>query len=272
QFTTQLRKIIRDFMCPFKPQAGWSVITTPRMEGGLGVIDPEIQAQASQLKQLSNMVSDSVSWGKEIVLDIIQLKTKSERELIMTDPLPDAAMTMAMPLREEKATLVREVGAQARTLSDQCIQAAAPPPKIPRGDGIAALIRETNISTDDSATIELQKADTKQLRQFFTSPTYQPPNAGSSVTPEIGTKQQWQAFWGAKIPHGAQTIWWRYKRDTLPCGTLRHRLRNQDPACDMNGCSTEVANKNQYVFQYKAKYDSARDPAKAHHQSQLARQ
>ncbi|CAO3569417.1 unnamed protein product [Mortierella alpina] len=338
QFNKQLHKIIRDFMCPFKPQPGWAVITTPRTEGGLGVIDPDIQAQAFQLKHLINMASDSVSWGKKIILDIIQWKTKSEHPLapllapeecelnkrmkgypgvqrivvalatlpsrkdrIMTDRLPDAATIMASPvswwlpkadhnddsadttrrmeeffgldqadpvhdrivskaisarLREEKAQLVRDIQDHTRTLSNQYIQAAASPAKIARGDGIATLIRETNIATDEAEVIELQNANTKQLRRFLTALTQQPHNPTSSINPETGSKQQWKSFWGAKIPHRARTIWWRYKRDILPCGILRHRLWNQDPACDMEGCDNEATSKNHYVFQCKAKYDS----------------
>ncbi len=346
QFTKQLHKIIRDFMCPFKPQAAWSVITTPRTEGGLGVIDPETQARAFQLKQLNNMAADRVSWGKEIVLDIIQWKTKSEHRLaplltpkecdlnkwmsgypgiqrialaaaslpsrknnIMTHQLPDAAAVMATPvswwlplannadttedtarrmeeffaldhtdplydrvvskaivakMQDEKAQLVRDVGTQTRTLSDQYIQAAALPAKITRGNSIADLIQETNIAIDATSPTALHQADTKQLRRFLTSLTQKPHNPMSSIVPEAGTKKQWQSFWGAKIPHRARTIWWRYKQDTLPCGVLRQRLWNQDPACDMEGCNKEATDKNHYVFQCKAKYEAWQDVLQKH--------
>lgn len=218
---------------------------TPRTDGGLGIIDPDTQAQAFQLKHLINMVSNSILWGKKIILDIIQWKTKSEHHLapllapkecdlnkhmrgypgiqriavatatlpswedsIMTDWLPIATTLMAPPvswwlpkvnndddtedtsrhmdeffgldhediehdcivlkaigarLHEEEAQLVRDIADQTRILSNQYIQAAAPPAKITWNNGIATLIQETNIMTDETMAIELQSANTKQL-------------------------------------------------------------------------------------------------------------
>lgn len=337
-FITQLRKLIKDFMCPFKPQAGWSVITTPRSEGGLGVIDPLTQVQAFQLKQLTNMVSDQVSWGKEIVLDIMQWKTKSlyrlapllapkecdlskrmagypgiqrliaaaaclpnKKDLIMNDQLPLSTTIMATPvewwlpvtggdrditvntrrmeeyfaldqsdpdydriiskpivakLQDEKAQLVHDLGANKRVLTDRYIRAASPPPKITRGDNISTIIRETDISGDHPEHCELQKATTKQLRSYLAAQELPALNPNSRVKAETGTRQQWQEFWSAKIPHHARTTWWRYKRDWLPCGSLRQHIWRHEPACQMEGCTAQDETKNHYIFQCGAKYRS----------------
>ncbi|KAK3805464.1 MAG: hypothetical protein JOS17DRAFT_661224, partial [Linnemannia elongata] len=51
-FLTKVRAAITGFLCPFKPAASWKVVTTPRHQGGLGVIDPGIQHQVFLLKHL----------------------------------------------------------------------------------------------------------------------------------------------------------------------------------------------------------------------------
>ncbi|KAF9557070.1 hypothetical protein EC968_007850, partial [Mortierella alpina] len=76
QFLKQLHKIIRDFMCTFKPQAYWSVITSPRTDCGLGVIDPDTQTRPFDLKQFVSMTSNRVSWGKEVLLNIITMENE----------------------------------------------------------------------------------------------------------------------------------------------------------------------------------------------------
>ncbi|KAK5805652.1 hypothetical protein F5H01DRAFT_354164 [Linnemannia elongata] len=72
--------------------------------------------------------------------------------------------------------------------------------------------------------------------------------------PESGTKSQWRKFWKSKIPHRARTFWWRYKRDIIPCGTLRAHRWQQDAHCDAQGCREREADKNHHVFGCKGKY------------------
>ncbi|KAG9067428.1 hypothetical protein KI688_012211 [Linnemannia hyalina] len=62
-------------------RTSWKVITTPRHNGGLGAIDPAKQQQTFLIKHLRNATTTSVSWGKDIVLDLILWKTKSTHRL-----------------------------------------------------------------------------------------------------------------------------------------------------------------------------------------------
>ncbi|KAG0250188.1 hypothetical protein BGZ95_007285, partial [Linnemannia exigua] len=73
---TKVQGAITGFLCPFK-SAAWKVITTPHHQGGLGVIDPGIQHQIFLLKHLRNAASDSIFWGKDVVLDLILWKTNA---------------------------------------------------------------------------------------------------------------------------------------------------------------------------------------------------
>ena len=57
------------------------MITTPRDKGGLGVIHPAIQGQVFQLKHIRNALATNISWGKDIILDIIRWKTKTSHRL-----------------------------------------------------------------------------------------------------------------------------------------------------------------------------------------------
>ncbi|OAQ22796.1 hypothetical protein K457DRAFT_84333, partial [Linnemannia elongata AG-77] len=65
---------------------------------------------------------------------------------------------------------------------------------------------------------------------------------------------QWRRFWRAKIPHRARTMWWRFKRDWLPCGTLRHKIWKQEPHCSMAGCRERYEDKAHHTFQCTPKY------------------
>ncbi|OAQ32639.1 hypothetical protein K457DRAFT_70268, partial [Linnemannia elongata AG-77] len=65
---------------------------------------------------------------------------------------------------------------------------------------------------------------------------------------------QWRRFWRAKIPHRARTMWWRFKRDWLPCGTLRHKIWKQEPHCSMAGCRERHEDKTHHIFQCTPKY------------------
>jgi hypothetical protein len=40
KFLDKVRQAATKFICPFKPAASWGMITTPRQQGGLGVINP----------------------------------------------------------------------------------------------------------------------------------------------------------------------------------------------------------------------------------------
>ncbi|KAG0195519.1 hypothetical protein BGX33_003114, partial [Mortierella sp. NVP41] len=48
---------------------------------GLSIIDPGVQYQVFQLKHLRNAASTTVSWGKDIVLDLIQWRVASTHRL-----------------------------------------------------------------------------------------------------------------------------------------------------------------------------------------------
>ncbi|KAF9954157.1 hypothetical protein BGZ72_004807, partial [Mortierella alpina] len=147
---------------------------------------------------------------------------------------------------------------------DRYIRAASTPSKITRGNNISIIIRKTVLPGKDSAQCELQKATTKQLRCYLVAQELPALNPNSRVKAETGTRQQWQEFWGAKIPHKARNTWWRYKRDWLPCGSLRQYIWNQEPACQMEGCTAQDETKNHYIFQCGAKYRAWQDILQKH--------
>jgi hypothetical protein len=80
-FLSKIRQAITRFVCAFKPTASWTVITTPRYNGGLGVIDPFKQQQTFNIKHLCNATGTTASWRKDIVLDLLRWKTKSTHRL-----------------------------------------------------------------------------------------------------------------------------------------------------------------------------------------------
>ncbi|KAI1288958.1 hypothetical protein EDD11_009485, partial [Mortierella claussenii] len=69
---TALQREVRNFVCPFKPQPSWLTICTPRSKGGLGVIDPAIQATAFQLKHIRNLLSEAPSIGHSFLRSMLQ--------------------------------------------------------------------------------------------------------------------------------------------------------------------------------------------------------
>ncbi|OAQ23033.1 hypothetical protein K457DRAFT_36828 [Linnemannia elongata AG-77] len=336
---SKVRQIVTTFVCNFKPTAAWSTITTPRHRGGLGVIDPAVQFQAFQLKHLRNAVSSTVSWGKDIALDIIQWRTRSMHRLafvvapgdipyrsmlagfpslqrmvaaatklpslktsITQASPPDSSTFAASPvewwfppadnttpplttrigdlflltanennkyrvsnkpelpskLRQEQDSLVSQlVQAKTRNMSQAYLTVIQDPPAGLVGDQIQQRVQSIVLYGEGKSTVTFGSAATKQLRHFLSSPpstASAPPPTESTSRSEEGSVTQWRKFWRTKIPHRARTIWWRYKRDILPCGTLRAHRWNQDPKCEMRGCREQSADKNHYIFQCSAKY------------------
>ncbi|KAH7032007.1 hypothetical protein BKA57DRAFT_523244 [Linnemannia elongata] len=309
------------------------VITTPRDKGGLGVVDPATQGQVFQLKHIRNALATNVSWGKDIILDIIQWKTKTShllafllapvegqyrsllagfpslqrlvtaasslpsfKALALTDTLPDSATLASSPIEwwfETTDTTIKalrlrvedlfqfsvndnglirltrrtnltpklrlaqvELGIQAyqeRRLMRQSMQLAPSyPPKITQEDTLAQRILSSVLLPNANIPTTLESATTKHLRTFLRQDT--PPDSNSPTHPEVGSSRQWRRFWSAKIPHRARTIWWRFKKDWLPCGTLRHRIWKQEPHCNMAGCRERREDKTHHIFQCTPKY------------------
>ncbi|KAK3839494.1 MAG: hypothetical protein JOS17DRAFT_812882 [Linnemannia elongata] len=327
-FLRKVKAAVSKFVSPFKPRPSWEVITTPRDKGGLGVIDPATQCQVFQLKHIRNALATNVSWGKDIILDIIQWRTKAShrltfllapvdghyrsllagfpglqrmvtvasslpslKALALANTLSDSATLASSPIEwwfETTDTTIKalrlrvedlfqltvhdngllqlvrrthlppklrlaqvELGLQAyqerRRMCHSMQQALSNPPKITQDDTLAQRILSSVLTRNDNNPITLESATTKQFRSFLRQDT--PPDPNSSTQPEIGTSKQWRRFWSAKIPHRARTIWWRFKRDWLPCGTLRHKIWKQEPNCNMAGCREHREDKFHHVFQ-----------------------
>jgi len=332
-FLRKVKSAVSSFVCSFKPRPSWEVITTPRDKGGLGVIDPATQGQVFQLKHIRNALATNVSWGKDIILDIIQWRTKTShrlafllapveghyrsllagfpslqrlvtaasslpslKALALTDTPPDSATLASSPIEWWFDTtdttikalrfrvedlfqfstndnglirLVRrtnltpklrlaqvELGIQAyqerRLMRHSMQQALSNPPKITQSDTLAQRILSSVLLPNTNNPTTLEVATTKHLRTFLRQG--KPPNPNSSTHLEAGSSKQWRRFWSAKIPHRARTMWWRYKRDWLPCGTLRHRIWKQDPHCNMAGCRERREDKSHHTFQCTPKY------------------
>ncbi|KAG0196284.1 hypothetical protein BGX28_010344, partial [Mortierella sp. GBA30] len=111
--------------------------------------------------------------------------------LDQTDPEYDRLVPKFLDakIRVDKAQVVQDVNDGNRTLSPGSIKAASVPAQIPRGDNIAALIRESNLQLDETNQVKLKAASTKQLRQFLTSLSQQPSNPNSSIIPETGSRK-----------------------------------------------------------------------------------
>ncbi|KAH7034454.1 hypothetical protein BKA57DRAFT_540438 [Linnemannia elongata] len=327
----QVRQAITRFVCPFKPTASWKVITTPRHDGGLGVIDPAKQQQAFLIKHLRNATSTPPSWGKDIVLDVIRWKTKSTHRLsFMLNPqenrllqqlkhfphllrlakaastlpslktptiqagLPDSITFLESPLEwwfplveDNNSTLTARIGdlfaleidgnnkfkvtykrrltrksksirddlitqlagTNTRRMSQPYLEAIQTPHVGVVGDRLAQSIRSLILLDNGKTKVTLWTTSTRQIRQYLSPPPDPelPPNP-SSMHLESGTKSQWRKFWKTKIPHRARTFWWQYKRDIIPCGTLRAHRWQQDAHCDAQGCREREADKNHHVF------------------------
>ncbi|KAF9121788.1 hypothetical protein BGX30_002365, partial [Mortierella sp. GBA39] len=132
-------------------------------------------------------------------------------------------------------------GTNTRRMSQAYLEAIQTPHVGVVGDRLAQRIRSLILLDNGKTKVTLWTASTGQIRQYL-SPT------PSSMHPESGTKSQWRKFWKTKIPHRARTFWWRYKRDIIPCGTLRAHRWQQDAHCDAQGCREREADKNHHVF------------------------
>jgi hypothetical protein len=349
KFLDKVRQAVIKFVCPFKPAASWSLITTPRQQGGLGVINPAIQQQAFLLKHLRNAISPNISWGKDIALDLISWKTKATHRLaFLLDPqdgrnfnllkgyphlqrlvkaattlpslrttitqagLPEAATFLASPLEwwlpsidNDNETITVRVGemfkmvvdeqgryriahrprllaaakaardelitqltqTKTRQVSPAFLKAVQIPAEGRTGDTLAQRVCTLILSETGKPIITFGSATTRQLRLYLSpspAPDPEPPPALPMAGPETGAKTQWRKFWNAKIPHRARSTWWRYKHGILPCGTLRARRWNQDPGCDMLGCSEKNADQNHYVFKCRSKYLAWQEVLKEH--------
>ncbi|OAQ32707.1 hypothetical protein K457DRAFT_1904497 [Linnemannia elongata AG-77] len=161
-------------------------------------------------------------------------------------------------LRQEQDSLVSQlVQSKTRNMSQAYLTVIQDPPAGLVGDRIQQRVQSIVLYGEGNSTVTFGSATTKQLRHFLSSPpstASAPPPTESTSRSEEGSVTQWRKFWRTKIPHRARTIWWRYKRDILPCGTLRAHRWNQDPKCEMRGCREQRANKNHYIFQCSAKY------------------
>lgn len=349
KFLDKVRQLVIKFVCPFKPAASWNVITTPRHQGGLGVINPATQQQVFLLKHLRNATSSNVSWGKDIILDLIFWKTKATHRLaFLLDPqdgrdynllrgypylqrlvkaatmlpplkttiiqagLPESATFLASPIewwfpsiQDNNDTTMVRVGEMfkmvvdehdnyrvthrprpltaAKTARDELIiqllqtktrrvsptflKAVQIPAVGTNGDTLAQRVCSLALFDTGKTIVTFGSATTRQLRRYLShppAPDPEPPPAPSTSGPETGAKANWRTFWNAKIPHRARSIWWRYKCNILPCGTLRARRWNQDPRCDMLGCREKDADQNHYIFQCKSKYLAWQDILKTH--------
>ncbi|KAG0058707.1 hypothetical protein BGZ90_004810 [Linnemannia elongata] len=79
----QVKATVSNFVYSFESRTSGEVITTPRDKGDLGVIDPVTRCQSFQLKQIRNILATNISWGKDIILNIIQLITKTSHRLAL---------------------------------------------------------------------------------------------------------------------------------------------------------------------------------------------
>ncbi|KAK3813583.1 MAG: hypothetical protein J3R72DRAFT_62129 [Linnemannia gamsii] len=140
-----------------------------------------------------------------------------------------------------------------RRMSQTYLMAVHSPPVGTSGDLLAKRILSIVLLVSSKTIVTFSTAMTKHLRQFL-SPSPDPEPPPSSFCPEIGSKSSWRKFWRAKIPHRARTFWWRYKRDILPCGTLRARRWGQEPKCDRDGCIEPKADKHHYVLLCDSKF------------------
>ncbi|KAK3807984.1 MAG: hypothetical protein JOS17DRAFT_822598 [Linnemannia elongata] len=96
-----------------------------------------------------------------------------------------------------------------------------------------ARIGDLNQHPADVTSIPGRDTDTAHPTVSFPNPT------PSSIHPESGTKSQWRKFWKTKVPHRTRTFWWRYKRDIIPCGTLRAYRWKQDAILTLRDAEKE---------------------------------
>jgi len=89
----RLRREVIKFMCIHKPQPAWFVICTPRHLGGLGVIDPMVQATTFQLKQLRLCLSPPPRLGHAMLLGLLTVYSEMTHSLsALLQPLSRATV------------------------------------------------------------------------------------------------------------------------------------------------------------------------------------
>lgn len=112
-------------------------------------------------------------------------------------------------------------------------------------------------------------ANTEQPRHFLPPTPILTPIAASSTQFEVVSVTQWRKFWRAKIPHRAKTMWWRYKRDILPYGTLCAHRWGLDPKCGMKGCRGRRSDKKPLCLSMQVQVPGlAVHPEEIHRQAQ----
>ena len=104
---SRMRTEVTYFVCIHKPRPAWLTICTPRSLGGLGVIDPVVQATAFQLKLLRLGLSLTPRIGLAMVFGLLSLYS------LFAHPLSAILQSLSW------ATLrsldqIRSVGYQAR--------------------------------------------------------------------------------------------------------------------------------------------------------------
>ncbi|OAQ26372.1 hypothetical protein K457DRAFT_22323 [Linnemannia elongata AG-77] len=187
------------------------------------------------------------------------------KALVLADTLPDSATLASSPIEwwfETTDTTIKALRLRVEDLFQFSTN----------DNGLLRLVRRTNLTPklrliqaelgiqayqepllpNNKNPITLEVATTKHLRTFLRQNT--PPDPNSSTHPEAGSLKQWRRFWRAKIPHRVRTMWWRFKKDWQPCGTLRHRIWKQEPHCNMAGCRERREDKTHHIFQCTPKY------------------
>ncbi|KAG0292835.1 hypothetical protein BGZ96_003606 [Linnemannia gamsii] len=209
--------------------------------------------EASPVEWWFPPVNDTISPLTARVGDLFLLNADENNRYRVTDK-----SELTNKLKQEQETLVSQLAhSKTRSMSQAYFTVIQDPPAGLVGDRIQQRVRSIVLYTAGKISVTFGSATTKQIRHFLSSPPSlepTPTSIASTSQPEAGSVTQWRKFWRSKIPHRARTIWWRYKRDILPCGTLRALRWNQDPKCEMRGCREQKADKNHYVFQCSAKY------------------
>ena len=100
--------LVKTFILPNKPAPSWRLFCSPKELGGLGIIDPGTQATTFQLRHVQNMLSDSPSFGRQIILSALQLYTHS--------PSPFSVFLKPNYYLKPKAGMVKEFHCPSSTL------------------------------------------------------------------------------------------------------------------------------------------------------------
>ena len=68
-------RVVKKFVLPNNPAPSWQLMCSPKDKGGLGLINPSTQSSIFQLRHAQNMLSDSPSFGRQILLAATQKYT-----------------------------------------------------------------------------------------------------------------------------------------------------------------------------------------------------